>query len=222
MAAVPCARAPLSPQGSRETEESGQRAELQPIEHRQRAGLREALLLSSSDGVPWPPPMPLASPLRTIVAPLLLAFACSTASGPQPQRATFPPGERVARVGTVTLELAEAHYDLRQVSLTVTVTNRGEAPLRLERDGILLAYNQLEYPVLPSEAKPVPESTELPPGAAVQLELDFGTEQLMVQAATLRVLSIHASESDWLAPLQLTVPPPAAFVEAAAQPEEEF
>ncbi len=157
-----------------------------------------------------------------LLAVLLLSLACNATSGPQPQRATFPPGERVARIGTVTLELAEAYYDLRGVSLKVSITNRGEAPLELERDGILLAYNQLEFPVLPSEARRVPERTLLAPGATVQLELGFGTDQLMVQAGTLRLLSIHAGNDTWLDPLLLTIPPPAAFVESAAQPEEEI
>jgi hypothetical protein len=152
---------------------------------------------------------------------VLLAAACNSPAGPQPQRATFPPGERIARTGPVALELAEAHYDLRQVSLKVSLTNRGKAPLSVERDGILLAYGDLEFPVLPSDTKPVAERTTLPPGGTVQLELGFGTEQLMIEAATLHLLSIHAGDDDWLAPLRLTVPPPAAFVEAAAQPEEE-
>jgi hypothetical protein len=151
----------------------------------------------------------------------LLVAACNTPAGPQPQQATFPPGQRVARTGPVALELAEAHYDLRQVSLTVSLTNRGKAPLELERDGILLAYGELEFPLRKSDTKPVAERISLPPGATVQLELGFGTEQLMVEAATLHLLSIRAGD-DWLAPLRLTVPPPAAFVEAAQPTDEEL
>jgi hypothetical protein len=167
-----------------------------------------------------PAPSLRAPALGRRLLALLLVAACNTPAGPQPQRATFPPGERIARTGPVALELAEAHYDLRQVSLKVSLTNGGKAPLSIEREGILLAYGKLEFPVLPSDTKLVPERTTLPPGATVQLELGFGTEQLMIEAATLHLLSIRAGEEQWLAPLHLTVPPPAAFVEAAAQPDE--
>jgi hypothetical protein len=159
----------------------------------------------------------------TALAPWLLVSllaACNGAAGPQPQQASFPPGERVAKSGAVSLELHEAHYDLRQVSLTVSLKNRGKAPVSLARDGILLAYGELEFPVRQSDAAPVETSTTLPPGGTVKLELGFGTEQLMVEAGTLHLLSLRTGD-DWLAPLHLTVPPPAAFVEAAAQAEEE-
>lgn len=154
-----------------------------------------------------------------LVAALL--SACSGNTGPQPQRASFPPGERVARSGAISLALDEAHYDLRQVSLTVSLTNHGPEPVSLERDGILLAYRELEYPVRPSEAAPVQATTTVPPGGTVKLELGFGTEQMMVEAGRLQLLAVRTGEDGWLAPLHLTVPPPAAFVEAAAEPQEE-
>jgi hypothetical protein len=155
------------------------------------------------------------------LAPWLVALAaCSRAAGPQPQAATFAPGERVARSGAVSVELAEARYDLRQVSVTVSLTNHGKAPVSLARDGILLAYGELEFPVQPGDVAPVEVSTTLPPGGTVKLELGFGTEQLMVEAGMLQLLSLRAGD-EWLAPLQLTVPPPAAFVEAAAEAEAE-
>ena len=150
----------------------------------------------------------------------LLVAACSSSSGPKPQSATFPPGERVARSGVVTAELAKAHYDLRRVSVTVSLTNHGQAPVRLDREGILLAYHELEFPVQQGAGAPVEASTIVPPGGTVQLELGFGTEQLMVEAGRLQLLSLRAGDA-WLAPLQLTVPPPAAFVEAAAEPNED-
>jgi hypothetical protein len=150
-----------------------------------------------------------------LLAPLA---ACNRAGGPQPQEASFPPGERVARSGAVSIELAGAHYDARQVAVTVSLTNHGQAPVSLARDGILLAYGELEFPVRQGDAAPVEATTTLPPGGTVKLELGFGTEQLMVEAGTLHLLSLRAGD-DWLAPLHLTVPPPAAFVEAAAQAE---
>lgn len=159
----------------------------------------------------------IAASVRTVLASGLLLLACSSAAGPQPQAATFPSGQRVARSGAVSLELHEARYDLRQVAVTVSLTNHGKAPVSLDRAGILLAYRELEFPVREGDAAPVQASTTLPPGGTVKLELGFGTEQMMVEAGVLQLLSLRAGE-DWLAPLRLTVPPPAAFVEAAAEP----
>lgn len=162
----------------------------------------------------------IAASLRTVLASCLLLAACRSAAGPQPQAATFPSGQRVARSGAVSLELHEARYDLRHVTLTVSLTNHGQAPVSLDRDGILLAYHQLEFPVRQGDAAPVEASTTLTPGGTVKLELGFGTEQMMVEAGVLQLLSLRAGE-DWLAPLRVTVPPPAAFVEAAAEPQDD-
>jgi hypothetical protein len=156
---------------------------------------------------------------RSLVG-VLLATACNAPAGLQPQQATFAPGQRVATSGEVSLALEKARYDLRRVSVTVSLTNRGKTPVSLEREGILLAYGELEFPVVPSDGAPVAERTTVPPGATVALELGFGTEQLMVEAGTLSLLSLRTADDAWLAPLRLTVPPPAAFV-AATQPSAE-
>ena len=162
----------------------------------------------------------LTAPLRSVALAscVLLSLACRSSAGPQPQAATFPSGQRVAHSGGVALELAAARYDLREVSVTVRLTNQGKAPVSVGREGILLAYRELEFPV--GKASPVEASTTVPPGGTVELELGFGTEQMMVEAGTLQLLSLRAGEA-WLAPLALTVPPPAAFVEAAAERENE-
>ena len=55
------------------------------------------------------------SAFAPLLLTLLLATACATSSGPGPQQASFPPGQRVARSGSLSLELAEAHYDLSEV-----------------------------------------------------------------------------------------------------------
>lgn len=149
---------------------------------------------------------------------LLLAAlaACKASSGPQPQQATFAPGERVASSDALVVELSAARYDLRQISLTVRLTNRGTTPVSIEREGILLAYGGLEFPTALETAR-----TTLPAGGSMELELAFVTEQLMVEAGALELLALRAGDDRWLAPLRLTVPPPAAFVEAAVAREDD-
>lgn len=162
-----------------------------------------------------------AVPLRLTLALALLAPACATttAEGPGPQQASFPSGQRVARSGPLALELSEARYDLRRVSLQVSLTNRGDAPLHLDRQGILLAYGELEFPVSAELDPPLPERTTVAPGASVALELAFPIEQAMVEAGTLHLMAVQRGDAPgddgWLNPLRLVVPPPAAFVDAA-------
>lgn len=152
---------------------------------------------------------------------MLLAGACATPAGPGPQQASFPAGQRVVRSGALALELSEARYDLSEVSVKVSLTNGGDTPLSVERQGVLLAYGDLEFPVAEASAPALTDNTTLAPGASTELELRFMIEQPLLEAATLHVMSIHRGEGDWLEPLRLAVPPPMAFVEAAAQPEAE-
>ena len=91
--------------------------------------------------------------------------------------------------------------------------------LTVEREGMLLAYGELEYPVSTLASSELVAQTQVAAGASVELELAFVTEQPMVEAATLQLLSIRRGE-DWEQPLRLIVPPPAAFVDAA-QPTSE-
>lgn len=149
---------------------------------------------------------------------LLLTAACARPEAIGPQQANFPSGQRTARSGALTLELSEARYDLREVSVKVSLTNAGDTPLSLDRKGVLLAYDELEFPVAEASAPTLTEDTALAPGASTELELRFVLEQPLLEAATLHLMSIRRDD-DWLEPMRLAVPPPAAFVQAAAQPD---
>ncbi len=158
--------------------------------------------------------------VRRLALAALVLGACSNSLGPGPQEASFPPGERVAHSGGLAVELSGARYDLQTVALNVTLTNAGDTPIDVESQGILLAYNALEFPVTSSTTNPFPEHTMVEAGGTVELELKFAIEQPLVEAGTLHVLSLKHDGDHWLEPVRLAVPPPAAFVEAAVpQPE---
>lgn len=157
---------------------------------------------------------------------LVLAIGCGGPTGPGPQEASFAPGQRVAAAQGVALELSAAHYELDQVTLTVKLDNRGDVPLMAERKGMLLEYGELEFPVSDDttatlDETPLAETVVVPPGEQVELSLRFVMEQALVQAATLHLLSLRREDDQWLEPLRLAVPPPAAFVDAAQPPPEE-
>jgi len=164
----------------------------------------------------------MISALRRL-APLLvlLATACAGKGPPGPQHASFPAGQRVTRSDELVLELSEARYDLQEVALTVSLTNEGPGSLKLDRQGVLLAYGELEFPVAEGPAAEgfatLDEQTALAPGE-MQLKLRFVIEQPLLEAGTLHLISIRRDDDSWLAPLRLAVPPPAAFVDAV-EPE---
>jgi len=137
-------------------------------------------------------------------------------SGPGPQGATFPPGQRIARGESVSLELQGARYDQTTLALHVTVRNHGTTPLTLEREGMLLAYGELEYPISTLISPALATQTVVDPSASVTLELGFVLDQALVRAATLHLHSQRYGEREWAEPLQLAVPPPAAFVDDGA------
>lgn len=156
--------------------------------------------------------------LRLGLLATVLTSACAGPAGPGPQEATFPPGQRVARAPDLAVELTSARYDLREVSLQAKVTNRGTVPVVLDRQGILLEYRELEFPISELASPELAAETTVAPGEHAELTLGFVTEQALVEAATLHVMSIRRGgngEPVWLEPLRLPVPPPAAFVEAA-------
>lgn len=163
--------------------------------------------------------------LRPALVALLvgLGTACAGPAGPGPQEATFPPGQRVARGPQVAVELLAARYDMRQVELRATIVNRGDEPLTVDRDGILLEVQALEYPVSRLASDAPQEHTVVGPGERAELRLAFVMEQALVQAGTLHLMSIRrgAEDQPWLEPLHLPVPPPAAFVEAAQPATDE-
>lgn len=146
-------------------------------------------------------------------------FACAGPTGPGPQQVTFPPGERVVEGDGLSLELSGARYDMRQVSVQLTLRNQADAPITIEREGILLAYDALEYPISATASPKLQARTVIPAGEQAQLELGFVMEQALVEAGTLNLYSIRRGER-LVEPLRVIVPPPAAFVEAAQPPPE--
>ena len=152
---------------------------------------------------------------RPLLSLPLWALACAGPQGPGPQEASFPPGQRVATSGALQLSLASARYDMQTVQLDVTLRNAGDTPLLVLREGILLAYNELEFPVSTPATSPLAAETTIPAGGEIELAFQFVIEQALIDAGTLHVMSIREGTDGWLQPLQMAVPPPAAFVDAA-------
>lgn len=135
---------------------------------------------------------------------LVQGLACAAPS--QPAAVRFPPGELAVTRGDVELELHSAEYDEQAVRIALTIRNAASVPLEVERDGILLAYKQLEFPV-DAEDPAAPSSTvTVPAKGAAKLEVAFTTGSAIRQPAALRLRALRRSDR-WLDGVRLAVPP---------------
>lgn len=141
-------------------------------------------------------------PWRRVLLVLVLATGCGTA---RPRDRQFEPGEQVVRSEGVQLELLTVEYEDRHLTLHVAVTNRSREPVTVGREGVLLAYQKLEFPVAEHERLPVPESIAVPPGQRVDLVLPFDIP--LLDDAVLRMRSLQRGDR-MLGVVSIAVPAP--------------
>jgi hypothetical protein len=133
---------------------------------------------------------------------VLVALGCGTA---RPRDRHFETGEQVVRSEGVLLELLTVEYDDRHVTVHVAVTNRSREPVTVNREGLLLAYQKLEFPVAEHERLPVPASIDVPPGERVDLVLPFDVP--LLDDGVLRLRSLHRGERS-LDVVSIAIPAP--------------
>jgi hypothetical protein len=122
-------------------------------------------------------------------------------------RHTFAPNEHVSRRGEVQLELAAVGYQGRRVTLSVGLSNRNDVPLHVAHEGILLRYEELEYPLEEPPAK-VADPIVLAAGDRLDVDLRFRLGPPLLHDATL-VFRIVRSGDTWIEGLRIRVPGPA-------------
>lgn len=151
---------------------------------------------------------------------LLVAFivaGCATRDGVLER--SYATNEHVAATPSVRMELVRAAYLPRGVEFEVLVENLGEDALALERQGILLAYHGLEYPLDlvaadraksrardPVAEEDVPERIELAQGDSRMLLLEFRLGRAMTETGWI-VLRGLSDKRAYAEPLWLEVPP---------------
>jgi hypothetical protein len=117
----------------------------------------------------------------------LLALLAACGNAPEPRAQSFEPGSQIVRGDRVDVELVTAQHEERSLRLLVAITNRARAPLEVGRGGLLLAYQELEFPVDAS----VPNSITIPSGERVELVLAFATP--IAARSILRVRALERS-----------------------------
>jgi|GEM_PF-2510970 len=134
------------------------------------------------------------------LAALLALCACA---GARDHVIAFDPGQHTARVQDVRVDIVEARYAERQLTVQCTVTNEGSSPVTIERDGILLEDDGLELPPTPLAGQP--DRLDLAAGDSTLLLLAFpvGGHEPRMRRLGLWVLR---SEAGPLPPLRIDVP----------------
>jgi hypothetical protein len=108
----------------------------------------------------------------------------------------------------VRIELVAARWHDRGLVARVRIDNAGAASLSIERRGILLDYQGLEFPIaLDRQFERVPVRFEIAAGARRDLVLPFSVGGRVGGAATLRLRALRRG-STWIEPFGLDVPAP--------------
>lgn len=147
-----------------------------------------------------------------------LPSACAERA-PKIREVSFPPGGHVVRHDGVRLELLHAVYDDHGVSLTLGLKNGGPSPITIERVGILLAHDDLEFPIASDPPPTIAESTSVPPAGQVQLAARFTFGHRLEVPARLHVRIVRRGQ-EWIDGLAVPVPPGFAAVDETEAPEQ--
>ncbi len=128
-------------------------------------------------------------PLRRHLAAAALAFTFGCAA--TQHALTFDPGEYASPDGPVTVEVREARYEPRQLTIKCTLTNRSNTELTVARNGVLLADGDLELPLSRSPVAAGPETMTIGPGQTQPVTFAFDVGALDAVTRTLRLRAVE-------------------------------
>jgi hypothetical protein len=107
----------------------------------------------------------------------------------------------------VQIDLAAVGYQGRRVILSVGLSNRNDVPIHVSHEGILLRYEELEYPLEAPPAK-VADPIVLGPGDRLDVDLRFRLGPPLLHDATLVFRTVRSGNT-WIEGLRIRVPGPA-------------
>ncbi len=140
--------------------------------------------------------------LRSAALVALMAFASGCAGG-RDHVLSFEPGEHSGSVHAVRIDVLQARYAERQLTVLCTVGNDGDTPLTVAHDGVLLDDDGLEIP--PAALAGQPEQVAVEPGDAISLMFTFPVGGWEPRARTLG-LWVLARDGSHLPPVRVKVP----------------
>lgn len=142
---------------------------------------------------------------------LHLALACAAGLSacaerrPRTADVSFPPGKHVGRHDGLRVELLHATYDELGVSVRIGLHNGGEQPIAIDRRGILLEHEGLEFPIAGDPVPTIAPRTELPPDGKTQLEARFTLGHRLEGPGVIRLRAIERGDH-WIEGARVGLP----------------
>lgn len=136
----------------------------------------------------------------------LVAFTLGLPTGcasAQDHVLSFEKGEYKARVRDLRIDVVGARYAERQLTVECAFVNASEAPVTVDREGVLLDDDGLEIP--PRLVTGLPTEIVIPAGGSMVMRFDFAVGGLEPRMRTLGIWAIR-SQSAALPPLRVEVP----------------
>lgn len=135
-----------------------------------------------------------------MMALLALSSACA---GARDHVLSFEPGEHTTSLRDVRIDVVQARYAERQLTVQCTVGNEGDGPVTLGRDGVLLDDDGLEIP--PSALAGQPAEVSVEPGDAISLVFSFPIGGFEPRPRTLGFWVLER-DGEHLPPVRVRVP----------------
>ncbi len=117
----------------------------------------------------------------------------------------FAPGAHAVTTNGVRVELTTARYRETGVDLRLQIDNREGTPVLVQRQGLVLAYEDLEFPATAVGDTPLPDTTEVPGKGQQTIEVRFDLGGRITAEATLKLRAVQRGQT-WLEPIELTIP----------------
>lgn len=138
--------------------------------------------------------------IAAAAALLLLVTACA---GSRDHVIAFDQGAHSSHVRGLRIDVVEARYAERQLTVRCTLQNSGSHPVTIRRDGVLLEDDGLEIPS--SSLAGQPTSVVVDPGDAALLLFTFAVGGHESRTRTLGLWSLEGPDGP-LPPIRVTVP----------------
>ena len=140
--------------------------------------------------------------VRSAALAALVALV-SGCAGAQEHVVAFDAGQHSAQVQQVRIDLVEARYAERQLTVTCVLVNEGDTPVSVDRAGVLLDDDGLELPA--THAPGDPASVTLAPGDTAPFSFTFPVQAQAPKSRTLGLWVLDQGDTH-LPPLRVRVP----------------
>lgn len=140
--------------------------------------------------------------MRAALFTVALTTGCA---GTQRHVLTFDPGELAERTEELSIEVREARYEERRLTLTCSIHNPGTTVVSVGPQGLLLQDHEVEVPLAEDPNLALPERIEIGPKGTESLTLAFDVGALEPVSRALVVRAWWSDETP-REPLRIGVP----------------